>query len=454
MPGGGGDGPERNHSRRRSLAGWLRCSHAIGVERLDPKPLDVRATDSKRVEVNSLQLSVGLFWRSQRSSTASLRLGLFALLAALVPGISGAVAPVLIQNAPGRFEISAIDPTVAHGVASAAEEGWRILASPLALPDAFPSPIFVRVVPATERLAGAAPFQVTVEVGGVVSVRLRGDAATLSITRRALVQGLLMRLAVAQHGVSQRLTVPLWLEHGCVGWWETRTAAAQLDALKQNSMREQVPSFDALIGWTRGAEESRTYSRGSTWLFTFLQSESGRAREWPTLLVRLLNGDDALVAVAISYPGRYRSALERELWWQTGYHHLCRGTALPSLEAVESREQLGALARFVFAGTSEDADVVVPLATTLAHAHEPVVAAELARRGTELSKLIRNLHPFYRNAGLSLGEAFAARNTRPSAREKACAAFEQDWRDAVELETSTRSALEALEGGASVESIR
>ena len=381
-------------------------------------------------------------------------MGLFSLLAALVPRVSGAVAPVLIQSAPGRFEISAVDPTVAHGVAAAADEGWRILATPLGLPDGFSSPIFVRIVPAAEMASESAPFQMTVEVGGIVSVRLRGDAATLSVTRRALVQSLLMRLAVAQYGVSQRLTVPLWLEHGCVGWWETRAAAAQLDALKQSSTRERAPSFDALIGWTRGAEESRTYSRAATWLFTFFQSESGRAREWPTLLVRLLNGDDALVAVAISYPGRYSSAAERELWWQTGYHSLCRAATLPSLEAVESREQLGALARFVFAGASEDADVVVPLATTLAHAHEPVVAAELTRRSAELSKLIPSLHPFYRNAGLSLGEVFAARTARPSSRERACATFEQDWRDAVELETSTRSALDALESGASVTSGR
>jgi hypothetical protein len=386
--------------------------------------------------------------RVRRCLAAPLRPTLFSLLAALASSVSGAVAPVLIQSAPGRFEIAAVDPTVAHGVAAAAEEGWRILATPLALPDAFSSPIFVRVVPTAEMASEPAPFRVTVEVGGLVSLRLRGDAATPANTRRALVQALLMRLAVAQHGVSQRLTVPLWLEHGCVGWWETRTVAAQLDALKQSSGREQVPSFDALIGWTRGAEESQAYSRAATWLFTFFQSETGRAREWPTLLIRLLNGDDALVAVAISYPGRYSSAAERELWWQTGYHHLCRAGTLPSLEAVESREQLASLARFVFAGTTEEADAVTPLALTLAHAHEPVVAAEIARRSAELSKLIPSLHPFYRNAGLSLGNVFAARTAKPSAREKACAAFEDDWRDAVELETSTRSALDALEGGA------
>ena len=48
--------------------------HAIEVERLDLKPLIARATDPKRVEVNSLHLSVGSFLQLGRRSTASIRL--------------------------------------------------------------------------------------------------------------------------------------------------------------------------------------------------------------------------------------------------------------------------------------------------------------------------------------------------------------------------------------------
>ena len=44
------------------------------VERLDPKPLNVRPTGPKRVEVNSLHLSAGSFWHSERGLTASVRL--------------------------------------------------------------------------------------------------------------------------------------------------------------------------------------------------------------------------------------------------------------------------------------------------------------------------------------------------------------------------------------------
>jgi hypothetical protein len=365
----------------------------------------------------------------------------------LAAQLSAAAPPVLIQSAPGRFEIAAVDPTIAHGVATAAEEAWRIFSAPLSLPDAFPSPIFVRILPPGEMASERAPFYVTVEVGGIVSVRLRADAATLTMTRRALVQSLLMRLAVARHGLVERLNVPLWLEHGSVGWWETRVSASQLDAVKQRAAAEAAPTMEALLGWQRGGEEKQSHASAAMWLFTFLQSESGRAREWPALLPRLLNGDDALIAMVESYPGRYRSAEDRELWWQTGYHHLCRTRTLPSLDAVDSRHQLGGLARFVFAGANDESDLVVPLAEAVSRTKEPVVAAEIARRTAELSKLIPSLHPFYRNAGLSLSAAFAAPAAKAPKVDAACAAFDQDWRDAVELESASRSALDRLEGG-------
>ena len=138
-------------------------------------------------------------------------------------------APVRVQSAPGRFEVSARDATLAHCVAAAAEEAWRTLTGPLVLPDSFPSPIIVRLITAAESAADQVPFRVAVEAGGLVSVRVRTDVPA-PVLRRALVQALIMRLAVAQHGVTQWLTAPLWLEHACVDGWTTRAAPAQLDA--------------------------------------------------------------------------------------------------------------------------------------------------------------------------------------------------------------------------------
>jgi hypothetical protein len=178
---------------------------------------------------------------------------------------------------------------------------------------------------------------------------------------------------------------------------------------------------------------------------SFLLAESGPGREWPAYLVRMLGGDDPLVALAASYPERFNGAEERELWWQTGWHHARRIRTLPASDAAESRVQLAALSRFVFAGATDDADAAVPLRTVMARASEFVVAAEITRRATELARLIPTLHSFYRNAGLALSEVFAARTAPAKRLDVVCSAFEQDWRDATELESATSTALDRLE---------
>lgn len=351
--------------------------------------------------------------------------------------------PVSVQSAPGRFEVSALDASVAHAVVAASEEAWRFLAAPLGLPEAFSSPIFVRVVPA----ADGAPesFQALVEPGGIVSLRLSIASRVGPMARRALVQALLFRLGVARFGASEQINAPLWLEHACVGWWRTRLDGAQLDALKYESRSGPPPPLEELLAWAPGDEEPKAYANAAVWLLAFLQAESGRAKEWPAFLQRLLGGEEPLATLAACFPERFATAAERELWWQTGYHQVRRVRTLPMLEPREAREQLGALVRFVFAGPAEDADVVVPLRQVLNHADDPVVAADLARRAMDLARLIPALHPFYRNAGLAFAEVLREGVKFPVRREALCAAFEQDWNAAVELEAATTAALDTLE---------
>lgn len=379
-----------------------------------------------------------------------MRLVAVCLFTALAACRTDAAEPavVMVQSAPGRFEVAALDPTGAHAIVAEAEEAWRVLAGPLGLPGSFVSPVYVRVEPEPARAdtpRPGPPFRVAVEAGGLVSVRLRHDALTPGNVRRALIQGLLLRVAVARHGVRPHLTAPLWLELGCLGWWRTRADGAQLDALKQAVGREPPPSIGALLLWQRGGEESRAWSDAATWLLTFLQAESGTGQEWPTLLGRLLAGDDPLIALVQTYPGRFRDPVDRELWWQTGFHQARRVRSLPVLEAAESRAQLGALARFVAAGADERTDRVVPVRELMARVGEPLVGVEVARRGEQLARLISSLHPFYRNAGLSLAEVFAARAVQTAKLAELVAAFEADWRSAVELEQATAAALDRLE---------
>jgi hypothetical protein len=398
-----------------------------------------------RVSGGSIGLGVG---RDRWARRIRIRCtpGLFfacAIFSAVHLAAAAEPVPTVAQSGPGRFEVAAIDASVGHAVTATAEEAWRMLAAPLGLPEAFSSPVFVRVV--TDADALPAPFHVTVEPGGVVSLRLRALGVPPAILRRALVQALLLRVAVAQHGVTPKLTVPLWLEHGCVELWQTRADAAQLDALKQESLPLPPPALSALLDWPRGGNESRLWIVGSAWLVTILQSESGRAREWPAFLSRLLNGEPAEAALAATFGEKFSNVDERELWWQTAWHQAVHARVLPVLAAADSRAQLQALARFVFAGPNEEADLVVPLGDVLARGAEPIVAAELQRRAAELARFVPALHPFYRNAGLSLAAAFSARGNSEAMRTGLAVAFESDWRDAAELEAASTAALDGLE---------
>jgi hypothetical protein len=242
--------------------------------------------------------------------------------------------------------------------------------------------------------------------------------------------------------VNERLTAPLWLEHACVGWWRTRAEPAQLDALKQASARLAPPALEDLLRWQRGATEPAPFVDGAVWLLTFLTGEAGKAAEWPSLLHRLLGGEAPVAALAASFPGRYANDGERELWWQTGWQQLRRARVLPGWEAAESRVELAEMVRFVFTHQGEDA--VMPLRAVLERAGEPVVDRELKRRAAAVNRLLTALHPFYRNAALSLADALAVRGAGAERRDAACAAFEQDWRDATELERASATALDAL----------
>ncbi|MBI5690608.1 MAG: hypothetical protein HZC55_10990 [Verrucomicrobia bacterium] len=377
------------------------------------------------------------------------------LLLCLVAGGAGAVPggaaaeprPVLVQSAPGRFEVAASDPTVAHAVAAAAEEAWAHLAQPLDLPAAFSSPVFVRVSDRGDASLTDAPHRAVVEPGGVVTLRLPFGAWQDGSLHRALIHGLLTRLGVAWFGGSVVPVVPRWLEVACAAWWETRLNPAQFDAWRQRAAGTTPPGIAAILDWRREGPPPLRAREGALGLFLFLQAESGRDGEWLHLVRRLLAGMDPQAALAACYPGRFHGVEAREFWWQTGWHHHSRVRALPVIEAAESRWLLSALARFVFAGPEASVDRLLPLAAVLERRAEPLVAAEIARRAAELERLVPALHPFYRNAGLSLAEALGSGAGPKEAAKIAarCAAFAQDWKAGLDLEAAANAALDALE---------
>jgi hypothetical protein len=362
---------------------------------------------------------------------------------AAAPAVAVAAAsPVLSRTAAGRFEIASLDAAAAQRVRAAAEEAWRWLAEPLDLGDGFATPIFVRLVPAAD-WAEVAPFRVMAEPGGIVSVRLRWSEATPELfVRRALVQALLVRCGIGAHGVSERLTAPLWLEQACVEWWRTREEPAQMDALQQESAALAPPDLHSVLAWQRSDVEPRVLGVGALWLLTWLRAESTSAGEWAAFRTRILGGADPDAALADCFPGRFSDPQERELWWQTGWHHVRRVPGQPMLGIEESRLAVVELGRFVF-GVGGD-DGAVPLRFVLRRAGEPPVQSVLRDKAAGLRRLLPGLHPFYRNAGLALAECLAGAPGDVARLDALVAEFEREWDDATDLERTSREALDAL----------
>ena len=93
-----------------------------------------------------------------------------AALACAGKPAGNAAAPVIVQSSAGRFEFATVDPSAGHAVAALAEEMWRHLARPLGLPEAFSSPVFVRLLPPPGD-GRVAAFEVNVEPGRTITYR-------------------------------------------------------------------------------------------------------------------------------------------------------------------------------------------------------------------------------------------------------------------------------------------
>jgi hypothetical protein len=364
--------------------------------------------------------------------------------------VGTASTPTIFRTAPGRFEIAATDIVAAQACTIAAEEAWQTLSLPLALPEAFSTPVFVRVTRGTDSATTTA--NIFVEPGGIVSLSIVAVGGRVDDeVRRGLVRALLAKLVVSERGAVDMNRLPAWLEAGCVGWWNTRRDPAQRDALKLASQALSPPTLPALFSRTSGDVAQRDFTVGATWLLTFLQSEA-RPGEWADFRRRVLRGEDSVAALAASFPGRFATVEERELWWQTGWHHLRRVSSLPLLDARDSPAMIERLVRFVV--LRGDSDVPLSLAEMLDHADQPCVRDELARRAAALERVLPALHPFFRNAGLSLAHALASCVAPSGQRTAAVNAFAADWRDALELAAASNAALDELEASRAPEARR
>jgi hypothetical protein len=365
--------------------------------------------------------------------------------AAAVPLRPAAEQPVprLFYTKPGQFEIVVVNAEDAQQALSLGRSVWQALEAPMGLPpEGFSSPVSVRFVPA-DQWTSPSPFVVLVEPGGRVSVSVRWAQDTDPLfVRRAFVQGVILRQAVAWHGINTGLTVPLWLEQACTAWSLVRERPAMKDWFQQESAGIKVPPLRSLLLWERGAVESRGWELSSLWLFLQLQAEaSSDPARWGGWVRGIVGGADPVDTLTRSYAGLWPDASTLELWWQTVFVHQCRLPGLPVMTAEASRGWLADRSRWLAGRNGRE--VVLALDELPALGKEPWVKTELTERVQQTRSVLGVIHPFYANAAISIGRVYAAAlNGDESACKEAVAAFERDALDGRELEDAVGSMLD------------
>lgn len=366
---------------------------------------------------------------------------------AVAAPVGKSAEPLVFYTGTGQFEIIALKAEAAQEALRLANSVWRGLAGPLSLPkEGFSSAVAVRLVPEAEWV-GPAVFAVVAEPGGLVNVRVRwSDTTDARVVRRALTQAVILRRAVAWHGAINGLTVPLWLEQACAAWSEAADRPAMLDAMQRESDGMSPPTLAALLSWQRGDDEPRGWVLASFWLLQHFQAESGDSRLWPEWLSALLAGTDPLRALPAVYGTVLKDAATRELWWQVGYYNKSRSSALPLLTADDTRNWLADRCRWL--AIKDGREQVLSLDDLWVARQEAWVKAELTERSHQLQLMLSRLHPFYRNAAISMGLMYQSALKGDEEQFKAAEkALSQDASDGRELEAATGSALDELEAG-------
>ena len=352
-------------------------------------------------------------------------------------------APRVFYTQAGRFEVIVNEAADAQPMLELGRSVWAALNAPLGLPaGGFTLAVSVRLVPAAA-WNEPSPFTVTVEPAGLVSVRVRWAADVDPIfVRRAFVQGVILRQAVAWHAVGPRLTVPLWLEQACTAWSMVRERPAMLDSFQQESAgMTTLPPLRSLLEWERGAVESRGWELASLWLFLQLQAEPGGAAQWGGWVRGVVGGAAPYETLPRAYAGLWPDGRSLELWWQTAFHHQRRLRVLPVMTAEASRAWMQDRSRWL-AGR-EGREVVLALDQLPELRREDWVRGELNKRLGQTRSVMGSIHPYYANAALSLGRVYeAAAKGREQEFTLALAAFKRDATDARELEDTVGAILD------------
>jgi hypothetical protein len=376
--------------------------------------------------------------------------GLLALSGVMIVGAQEApvvvkkaeAVPRVFYTAPGQFEVIVTEVADAQQLLALGRSVWGALSVPLGLPaEGFSSPVSVRLVPAKDWNVPAI-FTVTVEPAGLVNVRVCwSPEVDPVVVRRALVQGVILRQAVAWHAVGPQLTVPLWLEHACTEWSIVKEQPAMLDSFQQEAIGLDAPPLRALLQWERGTVESRGWELASLWLFMQLQAEQGPLSQWGGWVRGMVGGVAPYDSLPRSYAGLWTDAMSLELWWHTAFQYQRRMRALPVMTAEASREWMQDRSRWL-AGRG-GREVALGLDELLGLRKEAWVNTELKVRLGQTRVILGVIHPYYANAALSMGKLYeSALKGDAKIFEAALTEFKRDAIDGRELEDTVGAILD------------
>ncbi len=331
------------------------------------------------------------------------------------------------------------------------EEAWVIWREPFGLPDRWPAPVTVRLVPENQWTASEPSWRVVSEAAGIVTVWIKaGGEPGVARDRRwlmALAEGVLHRQALLLGVTPERLWTPDWLiAGGAEAVLTSGGRVALLDSWRQEARRAgRMPGLMGLFTWKGGVQsmseggDPRVMGAFAAW--QWLRAESAGTAAWRRLVAGLISGSPPRLALNAAYGERFQRVPgdQLELMWQVSAAGFARMRALPSLSAEESRRWLEELDRLVVLDAeAAGEEVAIRLSEVWAERGEAVVARNRSARMAQLSSGFGRVHPFYRNAAGSLGRVWLAQGEgREDAWENARAEWSEDKALGRELERAS-----------------
>jgi hypothetical protein len=363
--------------------------------------------------------------------------------------------PRLIGGGSGRFEVIAEPGPEALRLAELAENAWLEWREPLGLPSRLPTTITVRLVPMKSWRGGERRHFVAAGHGGVVTVWIRGDAGGGLAAERAwlgaLAEGVLKRKSVLLGG-SPDLEAPAWLAEAAAEAAIFAARPAMLDAWQAEMRREEAPARlrEVLIrAGEAGAGGGRGRSLGAAGVWLWLRGEGLRNGAWARFLDSVLLGESPGGALAREYASIVPAgadAREWELAWRVAAARLAAAQQTPVLEPAEARRRIERLGRLVVFDVAAGGERVQAPVGEWQTRREAWPAGERRARAAFLAAELPRMHPFYRNAAVSLGRAWQAlAEGREGEWREAGAEWGEDWAAGRALEAASARLLDEAE---------